>query len=374
MNKASSSLLKFTYLKRCFSKVKVEVLDRRATRLRVQPESEEDLWVLKTVLRPGDLVKAKTVREVAYKGRGEKERRPIVVKIKIKEVDFQAFTGKLRLFGVIVEGPEEYGVTGKHQSIMVTPGKSIEIERPKGWDKKIIEKLKSSGPKGRAVIVAVDYDEYAIAVLSMHGYKIVIDEDIKLPGKDDPSRETILSRIIDSIAKQTVETAKRYNANIVVVAGPGMLKNIISEKIKQLTQSIRVIIDNVSMGGKHGVEEALRRQTISQALKDFAITRAEQEFEEIMRVAAKEPGLVVFGLDEIHEASSLGAVEKLIMVDTLLYSLDEETSRKAGEILENAERYRATIFLVPHDSPIGERLLLMGGAIAKLRYSIGPAQ
>ncbi len=354
--------------------LKVEVIGKRMEKLKVIPESEEDLWTLKTVLRPGDYVRAKTVREVAFKGRGEKERKPIIVKLRIKNIEFQPFTGKLRIFGVIVEGPEEYGLKGKHQSILVVPGKLIEIERTQGWSRNIIEKLKSSGPKGKAIIVAIDYDEYGIAVLSTHGFRMIVEESIRLPGKDDPSRETLLEKYIDNIAKKIIETAKKYDVSLVIIAGPGVLKNKLAEKVKVLMPNLKIAIDNVSMGGRTGIEEVLRRQTVANLLKEYAVAHAEQVYEKIMREASRDPNRVVYGLDEVFDASLLGAVDELIMIDSLLYSMDEEESRKASEIMEAVEKYRGKIYLVPENSPIGEKLASLGGIIAYLRYSLKKAQ
>ncbi|MCE4624763.1 MAG: mRNA surveillance protein Pelota [Desulfurococcales archaeon] len=350
--------------------MKVEVLSKRSDRLRIKPESEEDLWTLKTVLRPGDYVRARTVRDVSIRGSQRKEKRPIIVKIRVKDVSFQPFTGRLRIFGVIVEGPERYGIKGKHQSIIVTPGTELEIEREGGWPPKVLEKLRSSGPKGRAVIAAVDYDEYAIAVLSVHGYKLVADEYLRLPGKDDPSREQKLETAIDRIAKRIVEAAKQYNANLVVIGGPGHLKDEVAGKVRVLNPHLKVSVDSLSMGGRAGIEELLRRPTLEMLLKEFSVAQAERVLEQAMIVAARNPELVAFGIDSCLRASEIGAVKELIIVDSTLYSINEEISGKAEELIENVERYGGKVYLVPEDSPIGEKLRPLGDAVAILRFPV----
>ncbi len=350
--------------------MKINILSKRRDKIEVIPESEEDLWTLKTVLRPGDEVTAKTVREVSFRGRGEKERKPIIVTIKIKNIEFQPFTGKLRLFGVIIEGPEEYGIKGKHQSIMVTPGKRIIVRREGGFQDAAIKRLETSGPKGRAVIVAIDYDEYAVAVLSPHGFKIIVDKDIPLPGKDDPSREQRIRQVIDEVSKVALEAAKQYNASLIIVAGPGPLKEEVAKKLKQLTQHHKILTDNVSMGGRAGIEEVLRRQTLAQALRDYSAALAEQVLAQAMRIAATEPGRVAFGLEEAFRASELGAVERLVILEDLVFSINDKERELANSLLENVEKYRGEIIFVSRDSPIGEKLVSMGGAIAILRFPI----
>ncbi|MCE4620724.1 MAG: mRNA surveillance protein Pelota [Desulfurococcales archaeon] len=350
--------------------MKIEVIDRRREKLRVRPESEEDLWALRVVLRPGDYVKGRTIRDVAKGGRGEKEKRPITVKIRVKNVEFQPFVGKLRIFGVIVEGPEEYGVKGKHQSILVSPGTELILERAGGWPETAIEKLKSSGPSGKAVIVAVDYDEYAIAITASYGVKIVVDNYIRLPGKDDPSREQEQQRIVEKIAMETVRTAADSGARVVIVAGPGPLKDQIAGKIRELAPHLTVIVDEASRGGRGGVDEVLRRPSVWRVLREYEITEAEELLSNLLREASRGGERIALGPREVLATALMGAVEKLVVVDELLYALDDDLRETVTRAVEEAEKRRARVIIVPRDSPVGERLYLMGGIAAILRYPV----
>ena len=350
--------------------MQLEKLDKRGEKLRVKPESEEDLWTLRTVLRPGDLVTGRTVRDVQVGGRGEKEKRPIVVKVRVKNVEFQPFTGRLRVFGVIVEGPEEYGVKGKHQSLLVTPGTAIVIERPGGWPRKAVEKLSSAGPRGRAVITAVDYDEYAVAVLSPQGIRVLVDKYSRLPGKDDPSREDQLSRYIAEVARETIRAASDYGAGIVVVVGPGPLKTIIAERVRGSAPSLRVFTDDASMGGRSGVEEALRRRKVAEALREYTIAEAEVVMEEFLKAAARSPDEIASGPRDVLAVARVGAADKIVLVDEMVYSIDDDVREAVNKALEEAEKRGAKIIFVPRDSPIGEKIYMMGGIIAVLRYPV----
>ncbi len=352
--------------------MRIEVLDRRREALRVTPESEEDLWVLKTVVRPGDLVKGRTFRDVAVGGRGEKEKRPITVKIRVKNVEFQPFTGRLRFFGVIVEGPEEYGVKGKHQSILVTPGTTVILERPGGWPERVLKRLESTGPRGSAVVAAIDYDEYGIAVVSPQGMKILVDKYVRLPGKDDPSREHEEERLIAEAASSIVEAAAKYRARVAVVAGPGPLKQRVADRVRASAPGIHVIVDDASMGGRAGIEEALRRQSVARALKDYTIAEAEALLAELMKRASRDPSLIAVGVDEVLAVSRMGAAEAVVVTDDTLFALDDEVREKAVRAVEEADKRGARVVIVPQQSPPGERLRLMGGIAAVLRFPVPP--
>nr|MEB3851096.1 mRNA surveillance protein Pelota [Desulfurococcales archaeon] len=348
----------------------VRVLDRRRRRIEVRPESEEDLWVLRNTLRPGDLVTGRTLRDVAVKGSDSKQRRPIVVTLRLKTAEFQPFTGKLRLYGVIVEGPEEYGLRGRHHAMTVSPGQAVVVERESGWPERALERLRSSGPRGRAVVAAVDYDEYAVALVALQGYRVVAEGSSRLPGKDDPTRDEELERYASRLARLIVETASREGARVVVVAGPGPLKEDVARRVREAAPNLKVYVDSTSMGGSAGVSEALRRPTIARALREYSLVEAEAWLEDAMRVAAREPDRVVFGARAARAAAAMGAVERIIASDEVLYTIDDEEREAAQEALEEAEARRAEVLIVPADSPVGERLRPLGGVVAVLRYPV----
>jgi len=344
-------------------------LDRRGWRLELRPEGEEDLWVLRNLLRPGDLVTGKTLRDISIGG-GEARRKPVIVTMRLKYADFQAFTGKLRLYGVIVEDPGEYGLKGRHHAMIVAPGQAIVVEREGGWDPKVLERLKSSGPRGKAVVAAVDYDEYAVAVIAPYGYRVAVEAYVSLPGKDDPSRDQALERYVERIARDVLEQASQERARVVVITGPGPLKEVVAGKLRGLARDLHVYLDSTSMGGRAGVEEALRRPVIREALREYSMVQAESWLEELMGIAAREPDRVAFGVERVRDAARLGAVDKLIVIDELLYTIEDKVREAVDEALLETEKRRGLVLIVPTDSPVGERLKLMGGIVAVLRFSL----
>ncbi|MCX8196045.1 MAG: pelota-like protein [Acidilobaceae archaeon] len=340
--------------------------NRRAVTVRI--DTEEDLWTLRTLLKPGDVVEGKTARDVVS-GRGEeKERRVITVKLRLKAVEFQPFTGRLRLFGTIIEGPEEYGVVGKHHSMTLQPGATVTLEREEGWSERAIEKMRGSGPRGRAIVVAVDYEEYALAVLSASGYKVLEEGLLRLPGKDDARRERALEEAMSYIAQRVAEAAGSHGASVIVAVGPGFLKEELADKIRALAPSAKVYSDSASMGGAAGVEEALRRQSTLEHLRELSIAEAERFLGEFMELLARERERVAYGLGDVWAAARAGAVRELLVLDSALYDL--ELGERAAKAVEEAEAKGALVTFVPEESPPGQRLKALGGLAAILRYPL----
>ncbi|MCE4615878.1 MAG: mRNA surveillance protein Pelota, partial [Aeropyrum sp.] len=145
--------------------MKVEVLDNRGKVVRLRPESDEDLWLLRISLRRGDQVTLRTSRDVQV-GSGKRERVAMTLKLVLDSVEFQPFTGKLRISGIVVEGPEEFGVKGRRHSTAISIGQQLVVERSQGWRDHELEKLRSGAARGTAAIAAVDYDEVGLAVLA----------------------------------------------------------------------------------------------------------------------------------------------------------------------------------------------------------------
>lgn len=348
--------------------------DLRHGVVKIIPESTDDLWILATLIQPGDLVKARTVREIHFgeRGSGRSSRIPMVLTVRVENVEFQAFTTRLRVRGVVVEGPEKYGVKGKYHTLSIDVGQELIVIKPMGWPPAFLERLEKSIPTAKALVVAVDYDEYAIGLVQGQGVKMIVSSSLYLPGKDDPRREERLREAVSTIARQAAEIARREGPALIVVAGPGRLKNIVSEKLKELLkhEKARIVIDDVSMGGEAGIYEEMRRGAMRKALQEVASIAAENIMEEFERRLAKEPQTIAYTLEKVYKAAEAGAIDTLLILDELLHSPDEETRKRAYDLLRLADASRARIYFVSKEAPAAHKLKGLGGVIALLRYAL----
>ncbi|AFZ69838.1 putative RNA-binding protein [Caldisphaera lagunensis DSM 15908] len=348
--------------------MKIEV-EKNKEQIKIIPESEEDLWNLMLILKKGDYIYTKVFRDVSMKNSKRKERKPIDIKLKLENAEFQPLTGKLRIFGTIEEGPEQFGVKGRHQSGYISLGQEIIIER-KEWDEKTLNKLKSSGPKGKALIIALDYDEYAISLITSLGVYNLESSSFYFSGKEDPNRENEIESALNDLVNRIIGYLSKERANVLIIAGPGNLKEILYDKIKKIVNNIKIIIDNVSNGGIAGINEVLRRDTIIEVLKEFSSIKAQEIVNEFMMLAAKDKEMIAYTLNEVYNVSKLGAISKLVILDKLIYSIDDKERTMAQEIIENAEKYRADVVIATEDSLVSPTLSNLGGVIAILRYKL----
>jgi protein pelota len=352
--------------------LRVVLKDLRKGVVRVVPENTDDIWLLSMVIKPGDLVRAKTLREIRFgdRGSGRSSRVPMVLTVRVEAVEFQAFTTRLRVRGVVVEGPEKYGVQGKHHTLSIEPGREVDIIKPEGWPRALLEKLESTGVGAAALIVAVDYDEYAIAIVRGQGVKVVASGATGIPGKDDPHRDSKLAEAVAVIAKYAAEVVRREEPVIAVVAGPGGLKDLVAERLSREVRGVKILVDTVSMGGEAGVYEELRRGIMRRALREAAVIVAEELIEEFERRLARGEQTIAYTIPKVMEAVKAGAAEAILLTDSLLHSPDPKTRMQVEEILKLADATSAKVHFVPADTPAGYKLKGFGGIIALLRYTL----
>ncbi len=333
--------------------------------MKLKVEDEDDLWVLYTTIKPGDLLRAKTARDVSFGS--SKEKINMVLTIKVTHLEFQPFTTVLRVRGIIVDGPDKFGLKGSYHTIKIYPGREFTLIKER-WDKASLERIRRAiERKGSALIVAIDYDEYAVALAKGQGIAWLGEGSLHLPGKDDINREKIMEKVIKELSKIIIDEAKKRNVPVIIV-GPGSLKEMLAEEVKKA--GVKVLVDNASMGGKAGVLEAIRRGTVMKLVKESEALEALRLIEEVMKHVAKDDGYALYGIDEVEAAAKANAVKTLLVTDRMIHHENEEIREKIWRILEEVERKGGRVLIVPKDSEAGERLVSLGEIVALLRYPI----
>ena len=96
--------------------------------IKLIPETMDDLWHLQHIIDKGDLVRALTFRTAEQstdKLRTKKaDKRPMVLGIRVEDVEFHQFSARLRIHGVIEEGPQDLG---SHHTINIKAGEFKEL-------------------------------------------------------------------------------------------------------------------------------------------------------------------------------------------------------------------------------------------------------
>ncbi|MGC8953368.1 MAG: mRNA surveillance protein pelota [Desulfurococcus sp.] len=343
--------------------------DLRNGYIRILVEDIDDLWILFMVLRKGDIVYARTSREVKPGEGGSSRRIPMVLGLRVEAIEFQEFTEKLRIRGIVVEGPEEFGVKGHYHTIAIGVGDQLAIVR-ETWSKHSLDLLKKGVRRRRILLVSIDYDSACIAVLTEQGVKHHSEIQSDLPGKMyRVEHEEILDEYLSKVASALNNVIQQEEIDAVIIAGPGDLKNKLGENIGRDNRK-HVYLDTTSTGGCQGISELLGRDVVKQVVGDLSIVKAKEVVEEFKRLIIKDPQLVAYGVDDVYEAVVYAAVSRIVVAGDLLHEPDDERRARVYEILEKAYETGAEVVIVPGKSDVGLEVQGFGGVIAVLRYRL----
>lgn len=347
--------------------LKIISQDLKRGYVEVVPENEDDLWILFTIIEKGDVVSARTSREIKL---GDKSTRVSMdISLRVEKVEYQSFTDRIRIHGVVVSAPEEYGVKGKHHTINISPGSRLVIFKNKWMEHQLDRISKSSLAEKKVLATTLDYDEACICLVTEQGIKIISEIHSNVPSKRDPdSFTTCLNNYLEEVSMRILEVVKQHGVKIVIVASPGDLASRIASYIEK--QVSRVYRDSVSTGGCSGLNELLRRDSVKKAIMDLSIVNAIEVLEEFKFLLIKDSLLIAYGIDDVEYAVRNNAVKKLVLSPDLLRSIDDGVRNRVSELLEEAYRRRAEIIIVPRECDINREINSFGGVIAILRYPL----
>jgi protein pelota len=344
--------------------MKVLKQDLREGFILVCPDSMDDLWHLDKILEKGDLITARTTRKFVSES-GKKDRKEVRIKLSLESVDFKAFSDRLHLLGTIEEGkPEKYVSLGSHHSVDVGPGTVIGVIKKK-WKKHQLNRLKDAVKASRRpkiVVTALDDEEAEIVLLREFGLDRKATISSGKSGKQFEGKD-VKEEYFHEIAK----ALEHLESQKLIVAGPGFTKDefmdFCKEKYPDLAE--KTVVDNVGQGGITGVKEVLKRGIVDRICEETRISRETQLVEKVLAEISRE-GLVTYGLKDVKKALDYGAVETLLVIDSLF-------SKKRDEIeslMDSAESARAEAHVISSEHDAGQQLEAIGGIAALLRFKI----
>jgi len=334
----------------------------------------DDLWTLYNVVEKNDLVYAKTTREVKMEGIGRPSSRrvPVSLGLKVEKVYFDREISRLRVHGIVVEGPEELSIQGTHHTINLAVNDALTIVK-EHWYKHQLDRMeKSVSEEEPAIVVAIDSDECCIAIIRAYGPDIKAEIDSKLPGKlEYQKREEALKKYFNDVSR-TLESITKGAGYRTVVVGPGFAKENFVKFLKNNSPEVAskvVAVKTVTSGGVAGVYESMRSGIVSKVMKDARASKEVMLVEEVLARLGAGRGDVVFGISQTEEDASAGAVETLLVSDVKLREAEEDERRRIEEILRTVEKKAGRVLVVSSEHEGGKKLASLGGIAATLRYS-----
>jgi protein pelota len=333
-------------------------LKNRFGEIRLFPESIDDLWHLRHLIDTGDLVFATTFRSVdaaTDKIRPEKvEKRPVRLGVRVERVEFSEHGVRLRIFGIIEHGVD----AGAHHTLNVETGFEISVIRQ--WrqvDLERVERAVKSSVYGVIHILTIEEGEAELFRLRQYGPESVITITAGSgKGAETDSRTAFFDQLLPFV--QTI-------SGPLIIAGPGFIKDDFVRYAKSRSSAgiDRAVVVETRRIGRGAVQEVVGKGALEKLMDDLQLSREVKLMDEVLLRISQE-GAVAYGIREVEEAIGYGAVEQVLIADTLL------RDKQVMHLIEDAEAMRSTVVVLSSGFEPGERLVALGGIAALLRYRL----
>ncbi len=331
-----------------------ENLKGRKGEIKLIPESLDDLWHLKYIIEPKDIVYSwtKRVRESSDKLRSDKEKVTVRLGVEVEKVEFHKFANRLRITGRIVGGVEDSG----YHTLNITVGKELSII--KEWKDEQLKRLKTAIQKRpEVVIVTIEEGEAVIGVVRVWGVEEV-SAIRRSYGKESSERIEFFHEVMRAL--------EGMEFNYLVIAGPGFTKedfaNFLSEK-----KDWKVVTCDASTIGVRGFVEVIKRGVLERIGREVRLKEEAEYIERLLEGIAKGER-VAYGLEEVKKAYEYGAIEVLLIVDEFL--MKERERWDIDGFLRDVESLGGKIIIVSSEFEPGRILMSLGGIGAILRFNI----
>ena len=344
--------------------------------VKVVPDSQDDLWHLYNVIYKGDEVYAYSSRAIKSDTESSRpksgERVSAFMGVKVESIAWDKFLGKLRVHGIIIHAPDIIP-TGAHHTISVSLNQQVTIVK-QSWQKHALDRLqRSSETEKPLLIVSIDDEGYAIAETRQYGIEIKVEERIKLPGKHEAEKRQCATTDYYKRVTNSLNQIWGQTHNSIVIIGVGFQKNefasYVKDNVSDLAKSI-ADIKSVNNGGVAGIYEALRSGVLLKATHHIRVVTENEAMEEAMKRLGKGEGTITYGLQDVENAASMGAIEKLILADTLLRDSEDEQRRQIEKLMLEIEHRNGAVTVVSTEHEAGAKLLALGGIVALLRFPL----
>jgi len=337
--------------------------DAKAGEIRLKVQNADDLWHLCNLVDAGDVVRASTYRreEVATDKvrpeRGEKIR--VTLGIRVERVEYQDFSDRLRIYGVIVEGPQDLG---RHHTLIV--GVDDDLTIVKIWRDhhlRRIEEAVEATERPLVTVLSIDDEEALIAVIHQMGIREVAVIRAERQGKMFPGSDTraaYFQEIVSKISAMDLGMA-------LLVVGPGFEREDFARFVKDRSAELaaKLRLHGTSQAGMAGIQEAMKAGLGAKILEETRVAQETRLVERLLEEIAKG-GLYAYGRDEVRMAVDAGAMETLLVSDEKVKDLAVE------DLMRRVESARGRVVIVSSRHEAGKKLEGLGGLGGRLRFPI----
>ena len=340
-------------------------------------ENLNDLWTLYNVISKNDKVAARTQRRVVLKEGSKGERKTMFLKLSIEDLSFHEFSNRLRLKGKIIEGPEDFVSYGTYHTFNIEMGQKLTIMK-ENWFKNELRRLRESSKFETdfiMFIIAIETGLATLAIITNFSHNRIATIKKTIPGKryEQTHRNKAYMEFFEDIKKVLEENLINTDVNLVIICGPGNIRDRFIKYIKEKLES--KYISNIksihaSSGTESAILETLKSKDLAKLKSKVKVLQETERIEEILKLFSTNPDLIVIGFNEVSNASERGAIKELFIADILIRGSSKKNKLQIEKIITDVENSGGKIHIMSSEHPTGQRIIDLGSLIGILRYNL----
>eukprot|EP01068_Selenidium_serpulae_P010406 Selendium_serpulae@DN5456_c1_g2_i1.p1 len=346
------------------------------------PEEPDDIWLLYNVIFRNDRVRARTMRKVTrqYDDAGSKlvTAKHLSLTLRVLAVDYDGESDQLFVRGVNLSESAQGVPMGVHHTFNI--GLASQLTIAKGnWEpqqKQLLIKAANGASSEQTVAVLIDSGVANIYLLTENLEKelgLVRAASSRRKGdssKDKAFFESVLATLDEKLPK---------NADIVIIAGPGFVKDHFHQYILESTNEHKFRrLSNKSMyvkvacasALKQSLKEVLRCDELKARLTNVKATAHIRAIDTLYAKLSTDPHRVCYGPAHVKFAAEHNAVRELLILDSLLRDPSVGKRRWYSALNDQVEQTGGTVHVFSSKHTSGEQLKELTGVAALLRYPL----
>jgi protein pelota len=245
------------------------------------------------------------------------------------------------------------------------------ILEKKQWKKIQADILKNSGNDTIYLLISIDIQEAAIALVTGTHVKILPNIYSGQSGKRfqgsrmiNANIESFFEEILLGIRSVTNLHAQKQ---MLILFGPGETKRrFFNFLTKEFNEKITVL-EGIDVAGEDGIFVSLRSTSLKELLKASKIGIVSSLLDKLIYLIHSNDPKYAIGVNEVRNAVDNKSIESLIYSNSILEKLDEV---EFIDLLNSTEAVGAKIYGVDASTDIGLRVSSLGGIVGLLRFAI----
>jgi protein pelota len=383
-------------------------LHQKKTKKKHKKTSDEDMWPVYNLVRPGDTVTATTFRKVAAPGGGSNadaagggdrgggggsERLKLKLSVTASAVDYDPVAATVRVSGPVCSECPHVRL-GAHHTLELAPHRAFSLSKPGPWDRLDTAALAAAtNPAASADLAAclIDVSGAASATLALVGGSTTTIRarlEAALPKKKGAAaahgaHDKALSAFYDKVASAIARHVDWDVVRCLVIAGPGFGKDGLLARLrsaaaggggntadKALSAALkdRVITAHASSAYRHALREVLADPAVAARIADTKAARESAALAAFFEALHTDPDRAWYGPAHVAAAADAGAVATLLLSDSVVRAANPAARRAYAALADGVRAGGGVVHTLSGAHVSGEQLDQVTGVAALLRF------